>query len=89
MHRIIHPILFILLSLTLTDCARFQDHPLNPADSATGIETRSLSSAGLRDFIDSMVVNKTGQPPKAWDIDRLTLAAIYYGTPQISDHELR
>ena len=70
--------LFVLLSLTLTGCARFEDHPLNPADSATRIEARTLSSAGLRDFIDSVVANKTGQPPKAWDIDRLTLAAIYY-----------
>jgi len=78
MQRLIHLTLFTLLSLALTDCARFEDHPLNPADSATSIETRSLSSAGLRDFIDSMVANKTGQPPKAWNVDRLTLAAIYY-----------
>lgn len=78
MHRIIHPILFILLSLTLTGCARFEDHPLNPADSAARIEARSLSSAGLRNFINSVPVNKTKQPAKAWDIDRLTLAAIYY-----------
>ncbi|MFI3158127.1 MAG: TolC family protein [Methylococcaceae bacterium] len=70
--------LFVLLSLRLTGCARFEDHPLNPADSSTRIEARTLSSAGLRDFIDSVLANKTGQPPKAWDIDRLTLAAIYY-----------
>lgn len=71
-------ILFVLLSLMLNACARFQDQPLNPADVATRIETRSLSSAGLRDFIDSVTANKTRQVPKAWDIDRLTLAAIYY-----------
>ncbi|MGR9014788.1 MAG: TolC family protein, partial [Gammaproteobacteria bacterium] len=72
------PTLFTLLSLMLNGCAEFQDRPLNAADSATRIEARSLSSAGLRDFIDSAVANKTGQSPKTWDLDRLTLAAIYY-----------
>ena len=78
MQRLIHLTLFILLSLTLTGCARFQDQPLNPADSATRIEARTLSSAGLLDFINSVGANKTRQLPKVWDIDRLTLAAIYY-----------
>ena len=79
MQRLIHPTLLLtLLSLSLTGCARFEDHPLNPVDSAARIEARALSSAGLRDYIDSVLANKTGQPPKAWDIDRLTLAAIYY-----------
>lgn len=68
----------IIVSLALNGCARFEDHPLNPADSASHIEARTLSSAGLRDFINSVGANKTGQPPKVWDIDRLTLAAIYY-----------
>ncbi len=76
--KLIHLTLFTLLSLTLTGCARFQDQPLNAADSATRIETRSLSSTGLRDFIGSATANKTGSLSKAWDIDRLTLAAIYY-----------
>ncbi|MBL6987687.1 MAG: TolC family protein [Methylobacter sp.] len=72
------PTLFTFLSFMLNGCAEFQDKPLNAADSATHIEARSLSSAGLRDFIDSVLANKTGQPPKTWDLDRLTLAAIYY-----------
>ena len=70
--------LFTFLSLTLTGCARFQDHPLNPANSATRIEARTLSNPELSDFINRVLVNKTGQPPKAWDLDRLTLAALYY-----------
>jgi outer membrane protein TolC len=78
MQRLIHLTLFTLLSLTLTGCARFEDHPLNPADSATRIEARTLSSAELQDFINNVVANKSRRPPKAWDIDRLTLAAIYY-----------
>ncbi|HEY8095745.1 MAG TPA: TolC family protein [Methylobacter sp.] len=79
MQRIIYPILLLtLLNLTLTGCARFEDHPLNPTDSAVHLEARTLSSAGLQNFINRVVVNKTGQHPKAWDMDRLTLAAIYY-----------
>jgi len=78
MQQFIHLTLFTLLSFTLSGCARFRDHPLNPADSAIRIETRSLSSAGLQDFIHSILVNKTGRAAKAWDMDRLTLAAIYY-----------
>jgi outer membrane protein TolC len=66
------------LSLTLTACANFEDKPLNAADSATRIETRTLSNTGLRDFIDSVVGSKSGRLSEVWDIDRLTLAAIYY-----------
>jgi len=75
MQRLIHLTLF---TLALTGCARFEDHPLHPADSATHLEARTLSNTGLRKFIDSVVANKTGRQPKAWDIDRLTLAALYY-----------
>jgi len=70
--------LFIFLSLLPTGCARFQDRPLNPADSAVSIEARTLSSAGLREFIENMIGRTPAWPFKTWDIDRLTLAAIYY-----------
>lgn len=78
MQRIIHLTLFTFLSLSVPGCARYQDRPLNPADSAFSIEARTLSSTQLRDFINSVLANKIGWPPKNWDIDRLTLAAIYY-----------
>ena len=71
--------LFTFLSLSVTGCARFQDRPLNPADSAVRIEARTLSSPALREFIVSVVGRRTAAWPfKTWDIDRLTLAAIYY-----------
>jgi outer membrane protein TolC len=72
------PVLITFLTLSVTGCARFQDRPLDPADSAAHIEARTLSNAGLRGFIESAVRHGTVWPPKAWDIDRLTLAAIYY-----------
>ena len=71
-------ILIGFLILSVTGCARFQDHPLNPADSAVLIEARSLSTPELREFIKSVVGHTAAWPFKAWDIDRLTLAAIYY-----------
>jgi outer membrane protein, heavy metal efflux system len=70
--------LFTFLSLSVTGCARFQDLPLNPAESAVRIEARNLSSPALREFIKSVVGHTAAWPFKAWDIDRLTLAAIYY-----------
>jgi cobalt-zinc-cadmium efflux system outer membrane protein len=72
-------ILFTFLSLSVTGCARFQDRPLSPADSAVRIEARTLSSPALREFIESVVGRHAAVWPfKTWDIDRLTLAAIYY-----------
>jgi outer membrane protein TolC len=72
-------ILIGFLILSATGCARFQDRPLNPADSAVRIEARTLSSPALREFIESVVGRRTAAWSfKTWDIDRLTLAAIYY-----------
>ena len=78
MQRLIYLTLFTFLSLPPSGCARFQDHPLNPADSALRIETRTLSSPALREFIENVVGHKTALPFKVWDIDQLTLAAIYF-----------
>ncbi|MGZ4990311.1 MAG: TolC family protein [Methylobacter sp.] len=78
MQRLFYLTLITLLSLTLDACANFEDKPLNAGDSATGIETRTLSDAGLRGFIDSVIGSKSGRLSEVWDIDRLTLAAIYY-----------
>ena len=78
MQRFSHLALFIFVSLSLSGCARFQDHPLNPANSAVHIEARTLSDPTLREFIEGVVGHDTAWPFKSWDIDRLTLAAIYY-----------
>ena len=73
------PILIIdtLLAFSFAGCAHFQDHPLNPADLERRIEARTLSSDKLRDFINSVDAHKIGLS-KVWDVDKLTLAAIYY-----------
>ncbi len=78
MQQFIQLILLTFLSLSINGCARFKDRPLNPAGSATALEARTLSSAAIREFIESVLERKDAWPFKVWDIDRLTLAAIYY-----------
>jgi cobalt-zinc-cadmium efflux system outer membrane protein len=70
--------LFVSISLSLVGCARFQDHPINPAESITRIETRTLADAKLRQFIDTILGRETIRSNPPWNLDRLTLAAIYY-----------
>ena len=71
------PILILVLSLSLAACADFQDRPLDPASSALRIAARSLADAGLRRFMERWLPGAPWPPPR-WDLDRLTLAAIYY-----------
>lgn len=79
MHRLLFLLIIInFVSLSLISCAQFNDRPLQPNESALYIEARTLSSTGLREFIESEAGRKTAWPFKTWDIDRLTLAAIYY-----------
>lgn len=67
-----------LLSVSLIGCIQFQDRPLNADESAFRIESRTLSSEGLREFLESATGQKTEWPSKSWDVDPLTLAALYY-----------
>lgn len=63
-----------VLPLLMSSCASFEDRPLNPVKSVARLEARSLSSEGLQHFIEGIVGHKN----KVWDMDSLTLAAIYY-----------
>jgi outer membrane protein, heavy metal efflux system len=67
-----------LLSLSLTGCIQFQDRPLKADEFAFRIESRTLSSEGLRDFIESATGQKTDCPSQSWNVDQLTLVAMYY-----------
>ncbi len=72
-----HPLLSLTLSILLLlmiGCANFADRPLNPIESAVQIEARNLSSEGLQYFIESVVGHKNN----SWNLDSLTLAALYY-----------
>ena len=63
----------------LTGCARFEEHPLAPAQTAAQLEARSLDDAGLRKFLEQAL----GQPVKIWplpewNLTTLSVAAFYY-----------
>jgi outer membrane protein TolC len=73
MHSQFSRLIITLLPLFISGCAEFQDQPLKPVESVARIEARSLSNPQLRQFIQSVLGDK-----KSWDIDSLTLAAIYY-----------
>lgn len=67
-----------LLSMSLIGCIQFQDRPLKADESAFRIEARTLSSEGMGEFIESATGRETEWPSQSWDVDRLTLAALYY-----------
>ncbi len=73
MHFRLSLTILTVLPLFISGCAHFEDRPLNAIESATRLEARSLSNAELTKFITSVVGYKS-----TWDINTLTLAAIYY-----------
>lgn len=72
-------VLLTALTLALVGCAHFEDKPLVPARTAEALESRSLAETGLRDFVSTNLGrNFPAWPPSEWDLDQLTLAAIYF-----------
>ncbi|MDB6124399.1 MAG: Outer rane efflux protein [Pedosphaera sp.] len=68
-----------MLILGLAGCARFQPRPVSPAETAANLETRRLDNPAFRQFLDKNLQRQfTSWPPKAWDFETLTLAALYY-----------
>ncbi len=69
-----------ILGLTLlAGCVRFQPQPLSPAETAAGLESRSLDNAALKAFLEKNLHRElTIWPVRKWDFEMLTLAAFYY-----------
>ena len=72
------PRLLLTFLTMLTGCAQFHERPLNPVDSVMRLEARTLDSAGLRHFIHTVGRPINAWSLAAWDLDKLTLAAMYY-----------
>ena len=67
--------------LLLTGCAaqRYKPAPIVPAVSASRLESRTLSDAGLRSFVEqSLGKSFTSWPPSSWNLQTLSLAALYF-----------
>lgn len=73
---------FILvgLALLLSGCVHFQSKELKPAAEADNLESRTLTDAGVRTFIqtNAPAIAPANWPPPSWDFSLLTAAALYY-----------
>ena len=71
-------VLALLLGLA-SGCIHYQPEPLAPTRTASNLQSRSLTDAGLRAFIEINAPERVKDcPTEKWDFDRLTLAAFYY-----------
>ena len=71
--------LWAILCVLLSGCVSYVPKDLNPATSAAGFDARSLADPQLATFI-----GRHGLKPKGeWDLDRLTLAALYF-SPELA-----
>ena len=60
-------------------CARFHPQPLSPAETAAGLESRSLDNPDLKAFLEKNLKRELSTWSAAkWDFEMLTLAAFYY-----------
>ena len=73
------PAVFVLAGIVLVGCARFEPQKISPMETAAALENRSLDDSGLRSFIEKNLGRGLKKwPPKAWDLELLTLAAYYF-----------
>ena len=64
-----------LLLVTLAGCASYVPQPLSAQVSAARFEARSLDDPGL---VHYLAAHRLSNSPRSWDVDTLTLAALYY-----------
>ena len=68
----------LLALIVIYGCASYEPRPISPAENAVRIDKRSLAEPRLREFIEASR-SVQGKPHSAvWDLDALTLAAVYY-----------
>jgi cobalt-zinc-cadmium efflux system outer membrane protein len=62
--------------LSTTGCVRYHARPISLANSLESFESRSLAAPELKSFLQARLGAK--ELPPAWDLQALTLVAIYY-----------
>lgn len=71
----------LVASFWLTGCAvqRYTPVPIVPGTTASQFESRSLADTGLRSFEEKTLGHPVSPwPPKSWDLQTLSLAALYF-----------
>lgn len=69
--------LLLFAAAVLAGCAHYRPAPLDAAKRADAFDSRTLTDAGLRIFLETNHV--TGNWPRSsWDLGTLTLAAFYF-----------
>jgi len=65
--------------LLLGGCVHYQARPIDPAQTARSFGARRLDDPGLRVFVETNAAPRPAVwPPTRWDLDSLTLAALYF-----------
>jgi outer membrane protein TolC len=64
-------------AMLLAGCATFQPQPVSPEKTAAAFDARSLNDDNLRAFLETNHVAGSW-PRDSWDLNALTLAALYY-----------
>jgi outer membrane protein TolC len=71
--------LAILGVVLLAGCIRFQPQTLSPANTATELDSRSLTNPALKTLLEkNLRCELTNWPALSWDFPMLTFAACYY-----------
>ena len=69
----------MVVAALLAGCVRYQPKPISAPQSASAFEVRSLSSKGLRQFLETKLHQPSGNWPRAsWDFTNLTFAAFFF-----------
>lgn len=70
---------FLACTFALSSCAEYTPKPISPEQSAEQFESRTLTDAGLRAFVEKSSGHPLESwPPENWDLELLTLTAFYY-----------
>lgn len=67
----------LLSAIGMASCVRYQAAPISPAETLTAYDARRLESPHLEHFIRERGWAEAW-PPASWDLESLTLAALFY-----------
>jgi cobalt-zinc-cadmium efflux system outer membrane protein len=71
------PVALSVASALLGGCVHYQPRPIEPASVVTALDARTLAASGLAQVAEPAHV-AAAWPPAVWDLQTLTVAALYY-----------